>query len=346
MSEEKPFFSITILAYQVEEYIAECLDSVLNQTFQNFEIILVNPISQDHTNQICKVYEEKSNKIKLLKIENKGQLLNRVAGFAASCGKYLLCLDGDDRWNKNLLESIYQGISSKPSELIIFGHQRFQGKRIISETLHAFPHESVYRGTDKKLIYEKLISGGPINEMCMKAMSKELFLRIKEDFSIYSFLRNAEDALYSCYVVQSAESILYLDFPLYQYRVRENSITHIFRRNELNEMITVKTKIKEFMVVWQMDEPGYYELFYKNICNYFADWIYRCAVSGLPYKEKKALYHRLRKETLYVESLPFQNQIQMKLRHKLFVILFNYSDILVELYSKIFLFVKKIDKRR
>ena len=325
----------------------ECLDSVLTQTYQNFEIILINPHSSDGTDEICLNYQIKFPKIRLVRTPNQGQLLNRIAGFSIAHGKYLFCLDGDDYWAPNLLETIYLELQDCNSDWIIFGHKRVRDKKIIDMIEHVFPNRSVFQNTEKKKIYEKLIMGRPFNEMWSKVISKPLFEQIikGENFIQYKSIRIGEDLLFNCYAAQYSKKILYLDYPMYCYRIRNNSISHKFRREELQDYITVKKKIREFMSDWQMDEPIYQNLFLLNISNYFMDWIYRCALSNLPYKEKKFLYKKLRKETLYLESLPYQKKIDISTRHKAFHILFRYNDFLLQCYAKIFLFFKKICRR-
>lgn len=346
MEEETVFFSVVVLAYQVKNYLEECLDSVLAQTFQNFEVILLNPNSSDGTETICQKYKKRNKKIRLLEIENQGQLLNRISGFKMARGKYLLCLDGDDYWAPELLERIYQGIRKNECDWIIFGYKRIQNGKILDGIEHIFPDETVFEGEKKKKVYEKLIAGKPFNTMWEKVMSRSLFERImREDFSEYNRIRSCEDLLFNCYAATYATQILYLDAPLYRYRKRKGSITHVFRIEELEDYILVKKKIQNFMAEWNMENIVYYSAFYANICDFFSDWIYRCAISEVPFQVKKKLFERLRQEPLFWESLVYRKTVNVHLRHRIFTELFRRGDYGIQLYAEIFLCLKKCARR-
>ena len=102
--------SVIVPTFNLEKYIKECVDSVLNQSFKNFEIILVDDGSDDDTKKIIKYYiehEEKTDIILLENEENRGAGYSRNRGLNIARGKYLLFLDGDDMLEHNALEKLY-----------------------------------------------------------------------------------------------------------------------------------------------------------------------------------------------------------------------------------------------
>lgn len=340
---KQPYFSVIVLAYKVEEYLTECLDSILHQTFQDFEVILVNPVSEDGTDEICMKYEKKETKIRRLVIENRGQLLNRVAGFQEAKGKYMLCVDGDDRWKPELLATVYEGLKEHLCDVVIFGHRRFKDEKELYVVQHTFSDNEVFQGSDgKQPVYDMLIRGGPINEMWAKVMSAETFRRIKEDFEEFSDIRIAEDWLYSFYVIEAAESILYLDHVLYEYRIRPDSMVHTFQLNELNDRLKVYSNVEKKMRELGLDTENNTELFLQNMARRMANWIYRCSISDLPYQEKKRLYQQLREYKLYPRMEPFLKKVTAHRRHQYFVSLFLHNFVLLELYSSFFRLTRKV----
>ena len=118
-------FSLIIPAYNVEKYIKKCLDSVLNQTYNNYEIIIINDGSTDNTSKILESYKS-NKKIKIINQENKGLSNARNTGVSNAKGDYILFIDSDDFIEKELLEILNKTI--KDEDLV-----RFQ-IRILDET--------------------------------------------------------------------------------------------------------------------------------------------------------------------------------------------------------------------
>ena len=106
-----PFFSVVIPSYNQGRYLKKALDSVFNQTFKNFEVILIDNNSTDNTKKIIKAFKKK---IIYKKIKNLGVIAkSRNKGISISRGKWIAFLDSDDYWEKNKLKSIYKKIKKK-----------------------------------------------------------------------------------------------------------------------------------------------------------------------------------------------------------------------------------------
>ena len=96
-----PLFSIIVPVYKAEKYINECVDSVLAQTFEDFELILADDGSPDRCPEICDEYAKKDSRIKVIHKENGGASSARNSGIEAACGEYVIFLDSDDYWEEN-----------------------------------------------------------------------------------------------------------------------------------------------------------------------------------------------------------------------------------------------------
>lgn len=331
MEKEKeiPFFSVVVLAYQVAPFIEKCLRSILYQSFQNIEVIIVNPAGKDQTGRICEDFAVRDRRIRLIQMENRGQLLNRQEGFLAAKGRYLLCIDGDDWWKTDTLQELYDSIRKEPCDLIIFGYEAISNGQIVYQQLQAFPDGSVYEENEKKVVYEKLIQGEKINSICTKAMANKLFQRLTEDFSGYSSMRYGEDLLYSLYIADAAERILYLDKALYCYRKRENSTVRVFSYRELEDHRILFKHILKLMKKWEMTDTAYYEMFYNSAAVFFRRIVFRCSTSDLPIAEKKACYNEIRNDPLYIKTKKYQKRDAGYWKERLFLRLFYKGDILV-----------------
>lgn len=119
--------SVIVPVYKVEQYLNTCIDSVLNQTYSNLELILVDDGSPDNCPQICDEYASKDQRIKVIHKENGGLSDARNFGIKASTSSYLMFLDSDDYWNdENLLYGLSEIISSQPDvEIVNFGWQKY-----------------------------------------------------------------------------------------------------------------------------------------------------------------------------------------------------------------------------
>ena len=111
---DKPKISILISAYNAEKYLAECIQSVLNQNYDSYELIIVNDGSTDGTLDICKNYEETNSHVRVFSWENKGLILARRKGIELSRGEYILFLDADDCYEKDAFNNINMHLDCLP----------------------------------------------------------------------------------------------------------------------------------------------------------------------------------------------------------------------------------------
>ena len=116
------YFSIIIPVYNTEKYLSRCLNSVVNQTFKNIEIIIVNDASQGNCKEIVEEYLKKDNRIKYIEhSENKSLLQARKTGNIASTGKYIMYVDSDDEIEINACEEIFNVIKNEDCDIVSFG---------------------------------------------------------------------------------------------------------------------------------------------------------------------------------------------------------------------------------
>lgn len=343
--EPKMRFSIVVLAYNLEDYIEECLDSICRQTYTNFEAFVVNDGSTDRTEAICRAYAERDERIHLITHTNRGQLLSRIAGLSQAKGEYYLCMDGDDYWDDTLLETVERYLQKTPAELAIYGYRSVIDGKIGHTVEHVFSDGRLFTEKDKKEVLEKLADGGPINEMWVKVIAADLFQRITKDFEPYGYLRKAEDLFYSLFLVQEAKTILYMDQVLYNYRTRPGSIINSFRPQELGDMVFVKSYIEKWIKKMGLASEEQYRRFYDNVYFYFAHYIYRCGISDLSNKEKRKILQRVKKEALFQRSCKGRSKGRIDGKHQLFMGLFFRNIPLFLLFGKTFYMLKKIRNR-
>lgn len=111
--------SMIVPVYQVEKYIAQCIESVLQQTFQDFELILVDDGSTDGSGSICDAYEKKDSRIHVIHTENRGAATARNTGMDQAAGKYITFLDGDDYLTRTMLERLYEVMKDSAYDMVV-----------------------------------------------------------------------------------------------------------------------------------------------------------------------------------------------------------------------------------
>ena len=124
-------FSIIIPIYNVEKYIEECIESVINQTFNDYEVIMVDDGSVDNSGIIADRYSEKDNRFRVIHKNNEGLLKARLSGFSIANGEYILSLDSDDFWKPTLLEQVDLCIRETMSDVVVYNFVKTDGNKEI-----------------------------------------------------------------------------------------------------------------------------------------------------------------------------------------------------------------------
>ena len=161
-------FSVIIPAYNVSSYLECCVQSILNQTFENYEIIIVDDGSTDNTGIIADELSQNYHQVAVIHQSNGGASKARNTGISNSSGDYLLFLDGDDFWSDTqFLDAIATKIKAKAVDVVIFGYSYYYGKEI--KKIPVFTQNNLLTATNfglfngpnwNKCISKKLISKG------------------------------------------------------------------------------------------------------------------------------------------------------------------------------------------
>ena len=218
--------SVIVPIYRIEKYLAECIESLLGQSFLNFELILVDDGSPDNCPQICDDYASKDSRIKVVHKVNGGLLSARKAGLEASKGKYISYVDGDDWVDKFYLDTLFKLAEANDADLVSTGHFReFDGKIETIKPVAA----GIYNETEVKnsilpnAIYNgKFCKHGVSTYVWNKLFKRELLNNIL--FDVPNEIIMGEDAAITYSYLAIANSFVVSRIPLYYYRQRHDSI--------------------------------------------------------------------------------------------------------------------------
>ena len=225
-------FSIIIPIYNVENYLEKCLDSVVSQTYKNYECILVVDKSSDKSEEIADKYIKKYNWQKVYE-ENTGLAKARNLGVDKSNGDYIIFLDGDDYFEKDLLEKLNSII--KNEDLI-----RYQARDIINDTYVDYPEKNydLMSGNDA---FEKIINFHYVENAWLYAYNSKFYKK-----NHFKFMENciAEDYGLIPIVISKSKSIKVISYIGYNYVQRQNSLMN--NNNYLKKIKKMDDMLKQY----------------------------------------------------------------------------------------------------
>ncbi|MBQ3035075.1 MAG: glycosyltransferase, partial [Alphaproteobacteria bacterium] len=233
----EPKVSVIIPVYNVEEYLRECLDSVVNQTLKEIEIICVDDGSTDSSLEILKEYASKDNRITVMKQENLHAGIARNAGLAVAKGEYLSFLDSDDFFELNMLEEMYKNCKKNKIDVCICDVQFYDNatkKTIFPEwTLrkHFIPQKNVFNCFDIAENIFHITNNWPWNKMFSKHFIKQLNL-------CFQNTSHTNDTYFVCVALINGKNITVMKDKFVHYRTNvKNSLTSSFSRNKAPDNI-------------------------------------------------------------------------------------------------------------
>lgn len=211
--------SVIIPIYKVEKYLAKCIDSVLNQTYKNLEIILVDDGSPDNCGKICDEYALKDSRIKVIHKKNGGLSDARNAGLDLSCGEYVLFVDSDDYIHSDMINILYTTLKRDDSDMAVCNVQ------YVDENDNNLDNKMKVVDAEKLTGYQvlqKLQSNDTFIISCAKLYKKVLFEQIR-----FPVGRIHEDEFIAHRLFNKCKTVSCISQRLYYYLQREGSITNV-----------------------------------------------------------------------------------------------------------------------
>jgi len=256
---EKPLISIIVPVYNVEAYLPKCLDSIINQTYENLEIIIVNDGSTDNSPQICEEYAKRYSRIKLLHKKNGGLSSARNAGLDIANGEYIGFVDSDDYIEKNMYLEMLTSLKEYSANLVICSY--------FSDGEIKYPCEkSMF--VDVDFVFRLYLKDQIQAYAWNKLYSKDIFNDIRYADGILF-----EDMDIFLPILRKAEKIVLLNDKLYHYIKRENSI--------INSIFNIK-QVKCLDII--ESHKGYLGGIYDNLIkerSMFLSWWLLCQMKQL-----------------------------------------------------------------
>lgn len=205
-----PKFSIIIPVYNVEKYLKKCLDSVFNQTYKDYEVIVVNDGTKDNSMDIVKDYN-----VKVINQKNQGLSAARNAGVKVATGDYLIFLDSDDYWEKNILKELSKSLKNNPDLVRFQINEVYEDGRVIPYQEESFTNLS---GPDA---FKKIVKYHFVENAWCYAISKKYYLENKFEFKTGTI---HEDFGLIPLIIMKAKRVNSINYLGYNYLQRQGSI--------------------------------------------------------------------------------------------------------------------------
>ena len=215
-----PLFSIIIPVYNSQEYIEECIESVLSQKCNEYEIIIVDDGSTDRSGEISDKYAKLNDNIKVYHKKNQGPLQSRLYGLKQAKGEYCIYLDSDDYLEPDSISYFKNIIKDYNCDCIVLGIRSF----IHGKTTKVYAEKEDILINYRHDIIKKFFSSYEYNSISRKVFKKKLYSW--EDLSSFYYLRKGEDLLQSMEIIRNCNSVFFTKKVLYNYRMNEKSLTH------------------------------------------------------------------------------------------------------------------------
>ena len=239
--------SVIVPIYNVELYLSKCINSIINQTYSNLEIILVDDGSTDNCGIICDKYAKEDNRIVVIHKSNGGLSSARNAGLDASNGELIGFVDADDYLELNMYEKLIENMNQYNSDIAICDYYFVRNNKI---NINSKFENNMFVSVGKEKFNNVQNEYSRITEPSWNKLYKSiLFENIR-----YPKGKIFEDSYILCDILDKAKNVSYLLEPLYYYVYRKNSIIHSFSVRHFNSVDSINKRIKFF------NDKRYYDL--------------------------------------------------------------------------------------
>lgn len=228
-----PKISIIIPVYNVEKYINKCIDSILNQTFTNFEVIIINDGSTDNSGYICNNYAVADNRVKVFHGTNKGVANARNQGIIKSKGEYIIFVDSDDYLEQNACKYLYEEAIKSKADVVLCGINIFYEDTDENEVILYNQKETHRLYTNKEVIERYLtyeIRGYSCNRITSRKFMIDNNIKFSENITF-------EDMYPTLKVLHLSNYISIINIPLYNYRQRKDSLSKSRKEKDIKDYI-------------------------------------------------------------------------------------------------------------
>ena len=244
-----PVISIVVPIYNTGKYLYACLESIINQTFTDIEIILINDGSTDNCQLVINEFLKKDSRIISVEQENQGQSIARNNGILIAKGKYLGFVDADDVLDINMMKKMYELAEKENLDLVVCGVEVIFNSTNSSKYINnCNKSHIVLNGKEfDSFIKKYYLDSGYLASACNKLYKREIIINSNILFEDYRTLQK-EDELFNLYFLSFTKSVGFINEPLYKYFRRDGSSSTTVKKDSLNRYIKYLNTLERFIL--------------------------------------------------------------------------------------------------
>lgn len=300
-----PKLSIIVPIYNVEEYLANCIESILNQTFKDFELILVNDGSTDNSLEICYKYRDTDKRINVINKKNGGVSSARNIGIEISKGEYIAFVDPDDDIEISMYEELIGKIEEHDTDIIVCSLKYINLINNTTSIQRVWGNldTKIGRGVIEKEIFKDILSfkeGYGIYTPVNKVYKRRVFDKYKIRFDEKRY--HGEDARLNLLLLNEVESICFVDNPFYNYYIRNReSLTKVVRDDFYNYILDNKNFHEYLCTKYKYEELKYGGI--KQYLNNSISYMIAISKSNFKFNKKINILNNIMNDKTFIENI-------------------------------------------
>lgn len=302
--------TVIVPVYNVEPYLNKCVQSIVNQTYQNIEVILVDDGSTDCSSQMCDEWKKKDNRIQVIHKKNGGLSSARNAGLDIALGDFVSFIDSDDFIEPDMYQTMLSAIFDSGRDIACCGRiVNLYGKREKNEYCTASPKTM----SKEEAMIEVLCLRNMDVSACDKIYRMNLFEKIR-----YPEGKISEDAAVILQILERSNGVIHVAKPFYHYIFREGSISKVSYTHRKYDAYENCVNILSFIKKWHPSLNKYAKIYCAQVCAQLLESMYMSRNLIKQYKDDFKTYRKGFKDGLFL--LLRQRGISNKIKIRLFFI--------------------------
>ena len=301
---DNPLISVIVPVYNTEQYLPKCIKSILNQTYRNIELILVDDGSTDGSGKICDEYARMNSHVTAIHKENGGQASARNVGLDLAKGSIISFVDSDDFIETDMLECLYSQLQSSNNQISMCGRFNVNEETNSKSEFFTLAHLNSWEKTEaiKRFLLSDKIDGSP----CDKLIPKELIGSVRFPVGYI-----CEDIPFIYEVLKKCDCVRHIGLPKYNYVQRNGSTSKPLEISEKERgMILYPEAIRADVITNFPDLKNEADYFYLSRCLIFQEWKRRSLKSDP--SQKKNLENLKREYSIIADNPYFSARTKMK----------------------------------
>lgn len=255
-----PLVSVIVPVYKVEKCLNRCVDSILAQSYENLELILVDDGSPDNSGNICDEYAEKDRRVQVIHQCNKGAAQARNAAITIAAGKYIAFVDSDDEIAPQMLQRMVSSAEDADAQLVACNYLQYEKDAVI-EGQHNFPaNEKLDRSQIERIVFPNIVKCNTTgyfqlwNKLYRTQIIKENNLMIPHNMSF------GEDLVFNISYMLHAESIIGINDVLYKYYLGKDGLFNRYRKSFLSDVMQCRSFLLENLKEYEKYDASFSQI--------------------------------------------------------------------------------------